>query len=275
MTFAADVYSTGALLRALLTGVAPVGELSGLKETPRLEAVIRKAMAERAGDRFASMKEFGEALDEVTLLGVATGSLALPPDEQMWMQAVAFVQTAAIAALLWAGILSLTPRVLAKNDLLPMTVYGSQDIDAGHVMTKARFETGAVLSALVAVAAALAVTALLRRHWRVERLDAPDPVSPIATSNTVLWLGVLTVATYGLRVWAVSQGYVMSGDKGFSALSFLPFVGGTMLVVGLYFTVLTLLEATRRQRPLRREPMLWVGQGLALLPPIAEFLRTL
>ena len=275
VTFAVDVYSTGALLRALLTGAAPVGELGTLSQAPRLEPIIRKAMAEQASARFASMNELSDALDDVSLLGLTTNPAVLPPDERLWVQAVAFVQAAAVGAVFWAGLLSLTPRVLLKNDLLPMTVFGTRNIDAEHVMTKARFEAGAVLSALIAVAAAMSVTALLRRHWRLERLDGPNPSGPLIESRYVLRLGVITLASYGLRVWAVDRGYVMGSAQGTSALSFLPFFGGLLLLIGVYFTLLTMLEATRRQRSLLREPKLWLGQGLALIPPIAEFIRTL
>ncbi|MDX2009193.1 MAG: protein kinase [Myxococcaceae bacterium] len=259
-----DVYSTGALLRALLTGRPPVGEVEPLPLG--LERVVRQAMASRPGDRFPDMQALEAALSVPT---------SLPVDERYWILAVAGVQTAAIATVLWAALLSLTPRVLEQNDLMPLVAYGTQAVGPGQVMTRARFETGAVLVALVAVALAVAATAALRRHWRLEGLDRPAPGAPLPEGRVVFALGVFTLATYGLRLWAVSKGYVLGAEAGPSWLSFLPFFGGLLEVVVLFFTVAAALEASRRQRPLAREPRLVVGQLIALVPPAAEFFRTL
>lgn len=260
-----DVYSTGALLRALLTGRPPVGEVSGL--SPGLAGVVRRAMAERPADRYQTM----EAL-QAALAG-ALGPQALADDERLWLYAVAFVQTAAVASVLWAGLLSLTPRILEKNDLLPLVAYGLQDLGHGQVLTRARFETTAVLVALLAGALGLGATALLVRHWRVEGLARPDPHPPIRAVRWVLGLGLFTVASYGLRLWAVDQGYVLGGAAP-SWLSYLPFFGGLLEVVTLFVTLSCVLEARRRRRPLSAEPWLWVGQALALSAPVIEFFRT-
>jgi eukaryotic-like serine/threonine-protein kinase len=259
-----DVYSTGALLRALLTNRPPVGEVEPLPFG--LDRVVRKAMAARPHDRYPDLRALEAAL------GTAQ---ALPPDERSWMHAVAFVQTAAIATVLWAALLSLTPRVLEKNDLLPLVAYGTQTVADGQVMTRARFETGAVLVALVVVAVAIAATAALRRHWRLEGLDRADPQPPLEQGRLIFGLGVFTLAAYGVRLWAVSKGYVLGMEAGPSWLSYLPFFGGVLEVVVLFFSVLAVLEATRRQRPLVKEPWLLVGQLIALVPPAAEFVRTL
>jgi serine/threonine-protein kinase len=129
--------------------------------------------------------------------------------------------------------------------------------------------------ALVAVALAVAATAALRRHWRLEGLDAPDPAPPLAEGRLVFGLGLFTLAAYGLRLWAVSNGHVRGVEAGPSWLSFLPFFGGLLEVVVLFFTISGWLEATRRKRPLALEPWLLVGQLIALVPPAAEFVRTL
>lgn len=257
-----DIYSLGALLRSMITGRAPVGELSGVPSG--IEAVIRKAMAQTPSARYPTAQALGEALEALST------SPGLPEDERMWMRAVAFVQTASIAAVLWAGVLSLTPRILLKNDLMPLTSYGPTAVDAQHVLTRARFETGAILTALGAVALAFAVTASLKRHWRIERLDQPDPAAPLRHSGVILGFGIATIASYGLRLWTVQSPETAPGW-----MTFLPFFGGVLELTVLYTTVLSVLEATRRSRPLTREPWLWVGQGLALVPPVCEFFRTL
>ncbi|MCA2979161.1 MAG: serine/threonine protein kinase [Myxococcaceae bacterium] len=259
-----DVYSAGALLRSLLTGRPPVGDVEALPLG--LDRVVRRAMAARPLDRFPDARALGAALEATS---------ALPPDERFWMHAVALLQTAAIATVLWAALLSLTPRVLEQNDLLPLVAIGTQPAGPGQVLTRARFETGAVLTALVAVAVALAGTAALRRHWRLEGLDHPRPEAPLPQRHAVLGLGVFTLATYTLRLWAVSKGAIPTEEAGPSWLSYLPFFGGLLELVMLFFTVSAVLEATRRHRPLSAEPALVAGQLLALVPPVAEFIRTL
>jgi hypothetical protein len=38
---------------------------------------------------------------------------------------------------------------------------------------------------------------------------------------------------------------------------------------------MAVLEAARRSRPLRREPLLWLAVGFSLLPPTISFARLL
>ena len=49
-----------------------------------------------------------------------------------------------------------------------------------------------------------------------------------------------------------------------------PLVGGLIEVVGLYVFWTAMLECRRTDRPLRREPLLFIGMALALIPPAAE-----
>jgi len=38
---------------------------------------------------------------------------------------------------------------------------------------------------------------------------------------------------------------------------------------------MAVLDAARRSRPLRKEPLLWAAVGLCLLPPLVSFIRLL
>ena len=120
-----------------------------------------------------------------------------------------------------------------------------------------------------------AATALLRRHWRLEGLEQAAPQLPLPQTTRVMLMGCFTVVSYGLRVWAVSKGYVLGGNEAPSWLSYLPFFGGVLEIVVLFLTVEAVLEATRRHRSLWQEPLLLMGQGMALVPPVLEFFRTL
>jgi hypothetical protein len=51
-----------------------------------------------------------------------------------------------------------------------------------------------------------------------------------------------------------------------------PIVGGGVLVAALYWLWVSILQAWRTSRPLRREPWMWVGFGLGLIPPAVELL---
>src|SRR5581483_2759739 len=79
-----DVYAAGALLRELLTGQPPVGEVSSLPMG--LETVVRRAMAHEPSERFPSMQALADALERYLL---PPTPLTLPADERLWMRATA------------------------------------------------------------------------------------------------------------------------------------------------------------------------------------------
>jgi serine/threonine protein kinase len=198
---AMDVFSVGALLRELVTGKPPVGELGALPMG--LDTVVKKAMAAEPSQRFPSMQAFADALERWLLPATP---LELPTDERLWMRAVALVQTVSVAGMLWAGLLCVTPRESLADDVPPLVSLGLQHLDGGRVRTDARFETVPVLISLACFGAALAITALLRRHWRREGLDVPKPDVPLSQSRWVLGAGAAALGIYGLRNLAMGWG---------------------------------------------------------------------
>ncbi len=77
-------------------------------------------------------------------------------------------------------------------------------------------------------------------------------------------MGVAAVLVYGIRTWLVSRGHVWVS-------TYSPLVGGAIEVAALYFLWMSILEAWRTARPLRRERLMWFGFGMALVPPVIEF----
>jgi serine/threonine-protein kinase len=260
---AMDVFSVGALLRELVTGHPPVGELGSLPMG--LETVVKKAMAAEASERFASMRALHDALERWLL---PPTPLELPADERLWMRAVALVQTVSVAAMLWAGLLSLTPRVSEADDVPPLVALGTKTLADGRLYTRARFETVPVLISLACFGGALGITALLRRHWRKEGLDLPKPDVPLPQSRWVAGLGAAALGIYVLRMLLMGPAGVAP-----SRISFVPVVGGLWLLTVWYAAAYTLLEAQRVGRPFRAEPRVWLGLFLAAIPPFVDGIR--
>ena len=77
-------------------------------------------------------------------------------------------------------------------------------------------------------------------------------------------VGVVCVVIYLLRRWLQSRGSL-------SAVAYMPVVGGLLEIGVLYLFFRAMLQSWRTQRPLQREPWLFVGLLLALIPPAVEF----
>jgi hypothetical protein len=110
---------------------------------------------------------------------------------------------------------------------------------------------------------ALAGQGLLRMHWREAGLERPAPGEPVFESRHVLRLGVLCLALYGLRKLLEAFGVA-------TGMIYLPLLGGALETATLFFVWVSILQARRTSRPLLRERALWLGLGLALIPPTVE-----
>jgi eukaryotic-like serine/threonine-protein kinase len=253
-----DVYAVGALLHEMVTGHPPVAGTPVLSGP--LGAVVRQAVAIEPSRRYAHAQALAQDLRRL-----ASGALeaSLPPDEALWLRAVAAVLTVACALALWALVVSVVPRVLAPHEVEPLTMRPVAQLADGRVITRVRFETGPILGAVAGLAVTLAACGLLRRHWRREGLDAPAPELPLREARLLLWAALANSSLY-----ALSRGLGVLEDT--QSVTFLPLMGGLMELWQLYLFCLALLEAWRRQRPLSREPVLWVGSVLMLMPPAVE-----
>jgi serine/threonine-protein kinase len=127
----------------------------------------------------------------------------------------------------------------------------------------ARFEPSACIAAMATFALAILAYGLLRRHWRRERLERFDPDRPVGESKWVFVMGVISSSTFALRKWLDGHGWT-------SGTADAPILGGAILVLALFFLWVSILHAWRISRPLWREPRIWVGFGLAVLPPVLQ-----
>jgi hypothetical protein len=84
----------------------------------------------------------------------------------------------------------------------------------------------------------------------------------------VLALGIACVALYLARLALEQAGSAR-------LVAYVPIAGAALELAVLFVAWLTVLEAWRVARPLVREPRLWLGLGLAALPPIVEATRYL
>jgi len=267
-----DVYAVGALLEHMLTGRHPSdrghadgGPPAATNGTPpvppAIAAVIARAMVVDPARRIADATMLGEELAALATQFKAAPRAAfeLPPEERIWRGAVALLAAVATAVALYAALVSVTPRKMAADEALPFTAFGNQTLSDGRVLTRARFEVWPTLGAAVAIAIAMAAYGLLRRHWRDAGLERHAPDRPLAGSRRVLRIGIGLFALFIL-------GEVLR-YKGAGAAIYIPFVSGCILLIMLYRFWEAALEAKQTSRSLTREPLLWLGLALSLLPP--------
>jgi len=261
-----DVYSFAVLAHEVLTGRLPEAGKTALPGA--LARVLEQALGERPEDRPESVEACWRALEAAWPSHAAAldrpDPAVLPPEEQSWAQAVAVLETLATAVVLWAILLSVTPRVLPPGAVEPLIMV-AEALPDGRVVSRARFETGPTLAAVAMVAIGVGGYGLLRRHWLESGLLRPSPGRPIAVSRRVPVLGLMALALYGGRLLLESRGH-----RAFSPYA--PILGGVIEIAVLYHVWLAVLEAWRRSRPLARERLLWLGLGLALVPPVLDLL---
>jgi serine/threonine-protein kinase len=258
-----DVYSLGVVFYEMIAGRRPVGSFASLGRG--LDALVRRALAPRPEDRYGSAAEFRDAL-RAAQAGAARGSL--PAEENTWIYAVAMLQSISTAVALWAFLECITPRVVSDDaDRLMIAIF-TETLPDGTRFSRARFELWPTIAALATFAAAITPYGFLRRHWRLAGLEEDRPDAPVAETRLVLWAGLGSLAVYGIRL-------LLEGAGQRWVVAYIEPMGAMILVAVLFAFWVSVLNAWRVRRPLSREPRLWVGFALALVPPVVELIMRL
>jgi serine/threonine-protein kinase len=252
-----DLYALGVVLYQSISGELPLGTFAPLPG--RIDGVVRRALAADPARRYRDADEMRHALRAAA----PAGGRALPPDERTWIFAVALLQAISCAVALWALLLSLTPRVVAPTDVLPLIMLPGETLADGRIVSWARFETWPTLAALATFAIAISAYGALRLHWRRHGIEEHAPDRPIPEARWVLVLGLLSCALYAYGKLVAWEARPVS--------TYLPLIGGVIEIAALLLLWVGILEAWRCRRPLYREPALWLGFALAVVPPISEF----
>ena len=177
------------------------------------------------------------------------------------------MQTLATATVLWAFLLSVTPRVLAPGEVQPLIMLHTDALPDGRFVSYGRFETWPTLAAVATAILAVLAQGLLRRHWRAEGLDGPAPDRSVRESSLVLACGAAALVLYLGRRALDGGGAVWT--------SYVPIAGGVLELGIVFLTWMAVLQAARVGRPLVRETRLWLGLALALSPPVLDLARYL
>jgi hypothetical protein len=136
------------------------------------------------------------------------------------------------------------------------------------VLTRARFETAPTLIAAGGWVIAFVAYGLLRRHWRKNALEESAPERQLTETRAVLLMALVLNLMFGVRYLLELGGYLR-------VAAYLPVLGGVAELIMLYLVWSAVLEARRVSRPLTREPWLWAGLGLSILPPVTSFVSML
>jgi serine/threonine-protein kinase len=247
----------------MLTGRLPSGDVAPL--APGIARIVRRALAADPAERYGSAADMDRDLAALLLAAGARQGAEQRQEDRPWIYAVALLLTVATATALWAFLVSVTPRILNADEVMPLVMVPPEKLGDGRMLSRARFETWPTLAALAAFAAALGGVGLLRFYWARSDLMGRRPHQPVQEARWVLLAGIVACTVFAVGRPLPQRGPVL----------YLPIIGGVIEVVALFLLWAGVLQAWRNGRPLRSEPGLWVGFALALFPPVTEFFHTL
>jgi hypothetical protein len=269
-----DVFALGVLFVVMLTGKLPEPKLGGVPDA--LRPLLSRTIAVDPEQRPHDAAELLAALEPFTPPSQSPAMRAhgpvkapgLPPDELSLLRAVALTFAGATALSLYAVLVSITPRTMARDEVMAFVVFGAEPLGDGRVLTRARFETAPTLTAAAGWVVAFVAYGLLRRHWRKNALEETAPERQLTETRAVLLMALVLNLMFGVRYLLELGGYQR-------VAVYLPVVGGVAELIMLYLVWSAVLEARRVSRPLTREPWLWAGLGLSVLPPVTSFVSML
>ncbi len=258
----ADLFSVGVLVYEMIAGKPPAGSFDPLPGA--LDGVVRRALSPDPAKRHGTAREMKEAL---LAAGRSIAGDSLPPDERIFMRAVSMLTAAGTAIFLWALLRSITPRVIPASEVQPLVMI-VETLPDGRFLSRARFETFPFLGAVGANAVAAAAWASIRAHWRRAGLHEPRGEEPLPQPRILFGVGLASCALYLLHRMVDRFDLHLLGV-------YIPVFGGVILLGCVHLFWSAVLESQRVHRDLRREPLLWTGFALAILPPVTEMLRFL
>ena len=257
-----DVFAVGVLLQEML-GVSG-GTPSPLRL--RLEAIARHAAAADPNERYPDAVALLRALEGDMQPVPSASPTPLLAEQQSWLRAAALTLAGATGVSLYALLLSVTPRTLAVDEALPLAIFEAERLADGRLATRARFETWPTLWAAAAWAVALVVYGALRGQWRRAELERAAPDQPVAQVGAVLRMAMVLNALFLLHL-------VLERTNLRSLVIYIPILGGVLELAMVYLVWVAVLECLRTSRPFRREPWLWAGALISLIPPVVSMFR--
>ena len=105
-------------------------------------------------------------------------------------------------------------------------------------------------------------------EWRHAGLELPSPDRALHSTRSLLVMAGVINLLFVLRL-------LLQRSSARSLATYIPVLGGVLELGMLYLFWMVVLDALRTHRPLRREPWLWLGVALSLLPPVVSALRSL
>jgi len=255
-----DVYSLGVMIYEMITGRVPLGNFESLPGP--LDRVVRRALAPDPAKRYATARDMAGELRG------RSRAEDLEPHERVWIYLVALLQSMSTALALWALLMTVSPISLAKAELRPLIHLWVTDLPDGRALCRLHFEIGWTILALASFAAAISGYGFLRFHWRRAGVERHDPDRPVDEVKWVVMWGVLAVALYSSRLILESQGH--------DWVRAVSFIGGVFIeIMALFALWVSILQAWRVAKPLRQLPWMWIGFGLALVPPAIQLTQDL